>query len=461
MHGNASVGSQEAYHYNGYLISAESIILPRPNMLLTLTDRRSLSRLLPFVVCGAIMGCEKEPGAIPTKPQPAAAKEVAAANARLEPWPETIRVQGSLLAYEEATVGSKLAGRVDTVEVDIGTVVKAGDPLVTLVRNELELRVQLADAQLRQATAAVGLTPAGDESNYNTQLAPGVMMEQALVSEAESNLERARSLVTTRAITQGEYDTLIAALKAAKARYDTAVNSVGEQVSMIAVRRKELALAQQMLADSRIVAPFAGVVGDRRVSPGEYVQAGQAVVTLVRADKLRFTAGVPESRAASVRVGQRVEIHVDGSSTNPLVASISRISPTVLQSNRSVLIQADVANPELKLQAGLFGEAELFVDHDARAIVVPLSAVSRFAGVEKVWVVSGGVAAQQTVRTGRQDRSRIEIVDGIAVGDVLVRNATEGHDGPVLVSDAETSRPLQAHIPAPGSEKRAPSGGAN
>jgi RND family efflux transporter MFP subunit len=173
-------------------------------------------------------------------------------------------------------------------------------------------------------------------------------------------------------------------LKAAQARYHTALNLVGEQVSMIAVRRKELALAEQMAADSTVAAPFAGVVGDRRVSPGEYVQAGQAVVTLVRADKLRFTAGVPESRAAAVQVGQRVEIHVAGTDKQP--AAISRVSPTVLQSNRSVLIQADVANPQLKLQAGLFAEAELVINPDSQAIVVPLSAVSRFAGVEKVWV---------------------------------------------------------------------------
>jgi RND family efflux transporter MFP subunit len=287
------------------------------------------------------------------------------------------------------------------------------------------------------------------------------MLEQALVNEAQSNVERAQSLITTRAITQGEYETLVALLKAAQARYKTALNSVGEQVSLITVRRKELALAQQALKDSQIVAPFAGVVGDRRVSPGEYVQAGQAVVTLVRADRLRFTAGVPESRAAAVHGGQRIEVYVGGSDGPPLVATISRISPTVLQSNRSVLMQADVVNPELKLQAGLFGEADVVVDANARAIVVPVSAVSRFAGVEKVWIVSDGIAKQQTVRTGRRDQDRVEIVDGIAAGAVLVRDATEGRDGPILATQTESDQPLQAHVPAPGSEKRAPSGGAN
>src|SRR5690606_3889977 len=129
-----------------------------------------------------------------------------------------------------------------------------------------------------------------------------------LVNEAQANVDRARQLVASRTITQSEYDTLIAQLKAAQARYNAALNAVGEQVSLIGVRRKELALAQQTVIDSQVIAPYDGVVGERRSSPGVFVQAGQAVVTLVRSDQLRLTAGVRESRAAVVRFGPRDEI---------------------------------------------------------------------------------------------------------------------------------------------------------
>ena len=385
---------------------------------------------------------------VQSKRSPPPRKKVAITQARREPWPQTIRVQGSLLAYEDAVIGSKLAGRVATVDVDLGSIVRRGEPLVTLVRDELDLRVQLAEAQLRQACAAIGITPAEDESQFKIQNAPGVMLEQALVNEAQSNVNRARPLVATRTVTEAEYDTMMAQLKAAQARYNAALNAVGEQVSLIGVRRKELAIAKQMVADSQIVAPFDGVVGERLVSPGEYVQAGQAVVTLVRADKLRFTAGVPESQAAAIRVGQRVEIELsDRTARRRLTAAISRLSPTVMQSSRSILIEADVPNPALKLQAGLFAEAELVVDPDAQAIVVPASAVSRFAGVQKVWIVADGVAKQQTVRTGREEAGRVEIVDGLSAGTVLVRNAADGHDGPVVAVQEPPGKTLQAEFP--------------
>jgi RND family efflux transporter MFP subunit len=429
-------------------------------MLPQLADRWIFIRLVSAATCAVLAGCHKSDTPAVTNVAPVVAKEVVVAAARLEPWPETIRVQGSLLAYEDAVVGSKLAGRVASVNVDIGSIVKAGDPLVQLVRTELDLRVQLAEAQLRQACAAIGLTPESDEIKYDAQIAPGVMMEQALLHEAQANVDRARPLVATRAITQGEYDTLMALLKAAQARYHSALNLVGEQVSVIGVRRKELALAKQAVVDSQTLAPFDGVIGDRRVSPGEFVQAGQAVVTLVRADKLRFTAGVPESRAASVKVGQRIEIQFGEQGTKPLAATVSRVSPTVMQSSRSILIQADVPNPALSLQAGLFGEADLIVDSDSMAVVVPKSAVSRFAGVEKVWLVADGVAKQHTVRTGREGPNRVEIVDGLEVGNVLVLNSADGHDGPVVAVKDPVAEPLQAQFPDSSSVKESPGGGA-
>jgi RND family efflux transporter MFP subunit len=398
-----------------------------------------------MTVCIATVGCH-ETTSSPKAQAVTSAKEVAVVQAKIEHWPETIRVQGSLLAYEDATVGSKLAGRVETVAVDLGSIVKAGEPLVTLVRSELDLRVQLAESQLQQACAAIGITSSADESQFYVQSAPGVMLERAMVNEAQNNVERGRQLIASRAISQGEYDAFVAQLKAAQARYNAAMNLVAEQVSVIGVRRKELALAQQTVTDSRIVAPFDGVVGERRVSPGEFVQAGQAVVTLVRTDRLRFTAGVPESRAAAVRVGQRVEIEVNKENSPPLAVTISRVSPTVMQSSRSILIEADVPNSKLEFQAGLFAEAELVVDPSADAVVVPASAVSRFAGVQKVWLVTDGVARQQTVRTGRADDSRVEIIEGLAPGSLLVLNAAEGHDGPVVAIEKTPQVQLQAHL---------------
>jgi RND family efflux transporter MFP subunit len=384
--------------------------------------------LLPAV------GCHQTEAPPVEARQTAAPKEVVVVQAALQPWPQTVRVQGSLLAHEDSTIGSKLACRVDSVAVDLGSVVKKGDSLVTLDRSELDLRVQLAEANLRQACAAIGLTPEGDENQVDYKNSPRVELEQALIEEAQAAVTRGKQLLPTRAITGAEYDTMVAQLKAAQARYDSAMNGVAEQVSLIGVRRKELALAQQAVIDANIVAPFDGIVEERRVSPGEYVQVGQAVLTLVRTDRLRFTAGVPESKAAPIKRGQRVEIRIAGKQ-EPVAAVISRVSPTVTLTSRAVRIEADVTNPELQLQAGLFAEADIIVDPDDETLAIPATAVSRFAGVQKVWLVADGAARQQTVRAGREIDGRVEILDGLKAGDTVVANAADGHDGPVIAVD--------------------------
>jgi RND family efflux transporter MFP subunit len=392
----------------------------------------------------AIIGCH-QPEAPPVDAaakKTGAPKEVVVVQASQQAWPRTVTVQGSLLADEDSVIGSKLACRVESVAVDLGSVVKKGDPLVTLDRSELNLRVQFAEANLRQACAAIGLTPDGDETKVEYANSPRVELEQALIDEARAAVTRGQQLLPTRAITGAEYDTMVALLKAAQARYDSAINAVAEQISLIGVRRTELALAQQQLVDASIIAPFDGIVDERRVSPGEYVQVGQAVVTLVRTDRLRLTAGVPESKARPIKSGQRVEIRIAGR-PEPVAAVVSRVSPLVTQTSRSVRIEADVANPDLELQAGLFAEADIIVDPDAQALSLPTTAVSRFAGVQKVWLVADGAAKQQTVRTGREADGRVEILDGLAAGDTVVNNAAEGHDGPVIAVDKPADEQLQ------------------
>lgn len=405
----------------------------------------------PLVAAGSLLllatlGCsqsETPADAAAAKPAVLAPKQVEVIAASRQPWPRTISVQGALLADEDAVIGSKLAGRVAAVAVDLGSIVKKGEVLVTLDRSELDLQVKLAEAQLQQACSAIGMTADEDETQLDYKNSPPVQLEQALVDEADANVNRAKSLVTSRAITGSEYDTLIAQMRAAKARYNSALNSVSTQVAIIGVRRTELALAKQQVADSQIVAPFDGVVEARRVSPGEYVSMGQPLISLVRAERLRFTAGVPESKAREVKPGQKVEIRIAGSE-QPIVAEITRVSPIVTQTSRAVRIEADVPNPDHSLQAGLFAEADVIIDPYQQTLALPRSAVTQFAGVEKVWLVADGKASQQSIRTGRQERGLIEILDGLPEGTQVIANADEGRNGPVTVAGVAVSDQLSA-----------------
>ncbi len=213
-----------------------------------------------------------------------------------------------------------------------------------------------------------------------------MLVEKALLDEAHENLQRARQLSKSNSISAVELQRQIAAEQVAQARYQLALNTVDESIAQIRVRRAELDLARQNLHDGVVAAPFDGVVQQRHVAVGAYVQVGDPVVTLVRTNPLRFRSGVPERKAMDLQLDQEVRIFVEGE-PQPLISRITRISPALDMSSRSLDIEADVPNPDGRWRAGLFAEAEIVVDPNDQALAVPVGAVVEFAGVQKVWIV--------------------------------------------------------------------------
>src|SRR5690606_10295820 len=168
--------------------------------------------------------------------------------------------------------------------------------------------------------------------------APPVLQEKALMEEARASVERARQLVPQKVITSEELQQREAAFRVAEARFKAALNGVDEKIALIGVRRAELALARKQLEDTVTIAPFDGVVQQRHVAAGVYLHVGDPIVTLVRTNPLRFRAGVPERQALEIEVGQHVTIQVEGQ-TDPTAARVTRISPSLDLSNRSLIIE--------------------------------------------------------------------------------------------------------------------------
>ncbi len=253
--------------------------------------------------------------------------------------------------------------------------------------------------------------------------------------------------MTTEELEQAQAKDAVAA-----ARYGTALNDVKEQVAILAVRRAELGFGAEALDDCELRAPFEAVVAERHVAPGAYLQVGENVVSLVRVDPLRFRGGVPEREAAQVREKQEAEIRVEGH-RDPIRAKVSRISPSLDPASRSLVVEIDVPNPGFALRVGLFAESEIIVDSAGQVLAIPAAAVREFAGIEKVWLVRNGEAAEQVVETGRRREGLIEILEGLKPGDRIVADAATGRRGPVAEEDQNASkdqaRTVTAQVPAP------------
>jgi len=221
------------------------------------------------------------------------------------------------------------------------------------------------------------------------------------------------------------------------------VNQVREKLALIKVRRAELAVARQQLAETVIRAPFDGFVMRRHAAAGTYLQVGQQAITLVRTDPLRFRGRVPERKAAQVRLGQEIHVRIAGRE-QPIVARVSRIAPSLEIASRSLVIEADIPNPGGQLRTGLYAEADIVVNPHAEALAIPASALEEFAGVRKVWLVRDGNSAPQPIQTGRRTHDMIEVISGLQRGDVIIQDSSQGVIGQVQAVPASLASAQEA-----------------
>lgn len=384
--------------------------------------RRWTGATIASGLLAALIGCGEpvESAEAEDQEKPLPTLEATVMTVSSQQWPTIVRSQGSLFADEITAIGTRVAGRVAKVHVDLGDRVEEGDVLVTLDQEEFASLVQQA-----QARAAVGLEPGAPVERLNPENAPPVRQERALWDETKANLARGEQLRARQAISSEEFERLAVAEQVAEARYAAALNGVHEKIALIGVRQAELTLARQRLRDAEIRAPFDGLVQSRQVSPGAYLPVGAEVLVLVRADPLRFRGTVPERYAGRLAVGQEVQLRIE-SVEQPRTVQVVRVSPSLDQRSRSLLFEATVDNPHAELRTGLFAEAEIVIDPDAQKLVVPHSAVLEFAGTEKVWKVEQGVAKEQSVVLGGRRPGGIEIRQGLADGDLVLLDASGG-----------------------------------
>ncbi|MDT5157224.1 MAG: hypothetical protein QOH51_1581 [Acidobacteriota bacterium] len=330
----------------------------------------------------------------------------------------SVAVTGTLAAQDEATLSVKVPGRLNGVGVDLGSVVRRGQVVAQIEQQDYKLRVQQVEAALQQARARLGLAPQGEDDRFDPEMTGTVRQARALLEEARENRKRVVALVEQGVVPRAEYETADAGFKVAQGKYQDAVEEIRNRQALLSQRRTELALARQALADTVVVAPFDGIVEEKKASVGEYLAAGAPIVTVVRVNPLRFRGEVQERDASSIRAGQAVRVTVDGD-RGLYAGRIVRLSPTIDQQNRVLVVEAEIANPG-GLRPGGFARAEIVTNGGDMAVTVPASAIVTFAGIEKVITVENGKAKEKPVTTGRHADTWTEVISGIGVGESVI-----------------------------------------
>src|SRR5262249_12968752 len=188
---------------------------------------------------------------------------------------------------------------------------------------------------------------------------------EASYDRAVADEARAHPLLDDKIISAQEYQQVRTALAVAKAR------------------REQLRIEVERAS---IRAPFDGSIASRSVDAGNYVRQGTVVFRLVQDDPLKFRGEIPEREVPSVQNEQQVRVAVDAYPGETFLGRVSRVGSASNPQARSLAFEALVPNADHRIRPGFFGRADIVVRRDERAVCVPRSAVTTFAGVTKIFV---------------------------------------------------------------------------
>jgi membrane fusion protein (multidrug efflux system) len=323
---------------------------------------------------------------------------VAVATAHRQDMIRTAQAQGALFPKERAVLASEVSGALAQVFADMGDQVKAGQVLARIDPREYQLRVDAAQAQLEQA--------------------------QARLANARANYQRMSELNRRHLIAAQQFDQTSAEMRVAQADTNAADN--------------QLSIAKKKFNDTFIRAPFAGSVQKRTVSLGEHVGEGMPLYELIATDPIKLRAPIPERFVPMAKLGIPIDLTIDARPDKVFHGAVTRIAPALDDNSRTLLVEAEVPNPEGILKPGYFAHVTMNLGHD-RALFIPSSAVLRYAGVARVFVFENGAVRSREITTGTMEGDHIEIITGLKPGEkVVISDVDRLADGAAVIAKEQS-----------------------
>jgi len=307
--------------------------------------------------------------------------------------PINVRSTGTVRARETAIVSAQVMGRIQQVLVHEGDSVRAGQTLALLDDAALRASVTQAEAGVRAA------------QNQQTAIESDAKL-------AASTLERYRQLEAQKSVSPQEMDEVSGRAQAAAARLD----AVRAQTD--AARAQENG-ARTMLAYTRLLSPFNGVVTSRMADPGTLASPGVPLLQVDQAGALQLQARVDESAIGAIHKGMKTQVAIGGASSANLVGTVQEVLPAADPTSHSFLVKIDLPSSN-QLHAGIYGTAE-FANGTRQAIVIPRTTVVQRGSLVCAYVLDGNDIAQLRYLTlGAVQGNFIEVLSGISSGEKLV-----------------------------------------
>ncbi len=338
--------------------------------------------LLALVATQGLAGCSDK-----AKTAEASAPPVLVAAVESVRLEESIEATGELRAPNAAAIAAQVGGQVTKLVRDEGVAAGANDVVIEIDPERRDLEARNARALWSQADAKA--------------------------SEAELDLSRIEKLHAEGVAADAKLDSMRTQLRLARSSRDAA--------------QAQLGMAERGARDSSVRAPFAGLIARRYVSEGEFVQPGQKLFDLVALDPIEVEFTLPERDSSRVVLGQPVAVRVAPFPDEVFQAEVSVVAPTIDPMTRTLRVKARMSNADGRLRPGLFARADLGVSVREHVVMIPEEAVlQRADGAVAYRINAEGRAERRVLKLGVIRDARVEVSEGLAVGDrVVVRGSDQ------------------------------------
>jgi len=356
------------------------------------------SGLIPLavVLCGGLSGCSSERQLTPTAPE--TIRNVAVFAVQRADVPDLLESAGTVRAVETTALASQMMGNIVELRVHEGDRVRRGQVLAVI--DDAQPR-----AAVERATSAVN---AAEQE---------VAASDSDLTLAQSTLNRYQNLYDKKSVSPQEFDEV-------KARYQAALAHRDEALAGQSQAKAGLAQARASLSYTRILAPFDGVITEKKADAGTLASPGLPIFTVEGLGRYRLEAAVNENDLRYVRMGEQVPVVVDALDSTVLRGKVVQIVPAADPGSRSFLAKIELP-ADVRLRSGLFGRAQ-FSRGERSSLLIPQSAVVERGQLQGVYVLGQNKAASlRYVTLGKKSGTQVEVLAGLQEGERLVTKPGE------------------------------------
>lgn len=361
-------------------------------------------------------------------------------------------ISSTVSADKEIQIVPKVNGTVKIVNFELGDAVKTGDVLFEIDQSDVQIQVDSARAGVQTAEAAVNSAVANKNMNSGSnmdiqisQMEAGLETSKLNYKDLKDNLERTKLLYESGGVSKKELETAQLNVDVARQNIESAEEKLRitknellndtKKVSQSAVSQAEaskkqaeasLKNAEKQLSNTNVKAEIDGIIASSNVTEGMMVSTGNPVMSIVNVDKVKLVFQVSDNYINKLKVGAKAYIEIESLNNKVFEGTVSNIAPSANKETLLYPVEVYIDNADKSIRPGMFAKVRLVVEEKTNVISLPLDTVLERNGEKFVFVVGeNNTAVRKTVKTGIENDKRVEITEGLKVGDIVV---TSGQD---------------------------------